>query len=131
MSDNCVMLKASLCNKIYVVLMNEDARPFMKAEVADGTFAWGHSPLHVKGYIYSNTSSAGLHHVLHGRVQMSLELRSETYAGDSCCTDYAYLKVGVPEFNALRLEASSCAPRRSSSSCRASAKCSTSAFQEH
>ena len=44
--------------KIYVVLMNEDARPFMKAELADGTFAWGHSPLHVKGYIYSNTSSA-------------------------------------------------------------------------
>ena len=28
-----------------------------------------------------------------------------TYAGDSCFTDYAYLKVGVPQFNALRPEA--------------------------
>ena len=60
-----------------------------------------------------------LHRSLHGRVQMSLELRSETYAGGSCFTDYAYLKVGVPQFNALRPEASSCAPRRLSSSCRA------------
>ena len=46
---------------------------------------------------------------------MSLELRSETHAGDSYVTDFAYLKVGVCQNNALRPEANSCAPRRTSS----------------
>ena len=36
--------------------MNEDARPLMKAELADGTLAWGRSPLHAKGFIYPITS---------------------------------------------------------------------------
>ena len=42
--------------KIYEVLMNEDARPFMKAALAAGTLAWGHSCLRVTGSIYSITS---------------------------------------------------------------------------
>ena len=54
-----VLLIDDKCPLIYEVLLNEDTRPLMKAALADGTLAWGHSPLHVKRSTPSH--HAGLH----------------------------------------------------------------------